>query len=179
MPEHESLEDATIAGLPIDPDVDGPGVLRSHADVLAVIAAGGALGSVARWAVGEALPADSHGFPWSTFVENCTGAFALGALMVLVLDVWPPHRYLRPFLGVGVLGGYTTFSTYMLDARGLLAAGHEVTAFAYLAGTLLVGLLAVWLGIVGARATVAGARRRRRSTHHEQPDALPTDQEDT
>ena len=137
-------------------------LIRSHADVLGVIAAGGALGSVARWAVGEALPAGSHGFPWSTFVENCTGAFALGALMVLVLDVWPPHRYLRPFLGVGVLGGYTTFSTYMLDARDLLA-----------------GLLAVWLGIVGARATVAGARRRRRSTHHEQPDALPADQEDT
>ncbi|CUR60752.1 Protein CrcB homolog 2 [metagenome] len=160
MPEHESVDDSTIARLPVDSDVGPEDVAdTSHADVLVVIAAGGALGSLARWAVGEALPAGSHGFPWSTFLENCTGAFALGALMVLVLDVWPTRRYLRPFLGVGVLGGYTTFSTYMFDARGLLAAGHEVTAFAYLAGTLLVGLLAVWLGIVGARAAVAGVRR--------------------
>jgi CrcB protein len=164
MPEHEYVEDSTVAALPVD--------------VLVVIAAGGALGSLARWAVGEALPSGPEGFPWSTFVENCTGAFALGALMVLVLDVWPPRRYLRPFLGVGVLGGYTTFSTYMLDARGLLATGLEATAFAYLAGTLLVGLLAVWLGIVAARAAVAGARRHRRSATRDHPRALSTDPED-
>ncbi|GIM62689.1 hypothetical protein Pve01_78100 [Planomonospora venezuelensis] len=190
MPEHESVEDSPIAGLPVDPDVGpedvappsriggGPGLVRSHADVLVVIAAGGALGSLGRWAVGEALPAGPNGFPWSTFVENCTGAFVLGALMVFVLDVWPPHRYLRPFLGVGVLGGYTTFSTYMLDARDLLAAGHEGTAFTYLAATLLVGLAAVWIGIVSARATVAGVRRRRRSATDEHADTLSTDQED-
>lgn len=191
MPEHESVEDPAIADVPVDPDVGpedataparagrAPGVVRSHADVLVVIAAGGALGSLARWGVGGALPTGDHGFPWSTFVENCTGAFALGALMVFVLDVWPPHRYLRPFLGVGVLGGYTTFSTYMLDARGLLAAGHEGTAFTYLAATLFVGLVAVWAGIVAARATVAGVRRHRRSASGEQPRARSTDQKET
>jgi fluoride exporter len=175
MPEHESVEDSTIA--PPSRAGGEPGPVRSHADVLVVIAAGGALGSLGRWAVGEALPAGPNGFPWSTFVENCTGAFALGALMVFVLDVWPPRRYLRPFLGVGVLGGYTTFSTYMLDARDLLAAGHEGTAFTYLAATLLVGLAAVWIGIVAARATVAAVGGGG-STATDKRGAMSPDQED-
>lgn len=71
--------------------------------------------------------------------------------MVFVLDVWPSQRYVRPFLGVGLLGGYTTFSTYMLDARLLLGEGQVLTAFAYLGGSLLAGLLAVWAGIASAR----------------------------
>ena len=75
-----------------------------------------------------------EGFPWATFIENVSGGFLLGVLMVFLLDVWLPHRYLRPFLGVGVLGGYTTFSTYMLESRDLLAGGRAATAFAYLAG---------------------------------------------
>lgn len=82
--------------------------------------------------------------------------------MVFVLDVWPPHRYLRPFLGVGLLGGYTTFSTYMLESRDLLADGQLVTAFNYLGGSLLAGLIAVWLGIASARAATLGSGRRRR-----------------
>jgi CrcB protein len=70
--------------------------------------------------------------------------------MVLVQEVWPADgraRLLRPFAGVGVLGGWTTFSTYALDARGLLAGGHGGTATAYLVGSVLAGLLAVWAGI--------------------------------
>ena len=66
------------------------------------------------------------------------GSFLLGVLMVFVLDVWPPHRYVRPFLGVGVLGGYTTFSTYMLDTRACWRRGAG-DAFSYLFGTLLAG----------------------------------------
>ncbi len=63
------------------------------------------------------LLAGSGRFPWATFVENVTGAFALGVLVVLAFARWPRSRYLRPFLGVGVLGGFTTFSTYALDIR--------------------------------------------------------------
>lgn len=157
--------------LPTDPDTPAedvtiashgwPAFLRSHGDVLAVISAGGALGSLARWGVGELLPWSGTGLPWATFVENVSGGFLLGALMVFVLDVWPPHRYLRPFLGVGLLGGYTTFSTAMLESRDLLAVGEVGTAFAYLAGSLLAGLVAVWLGIAGARLAVRGGRHRR------------------
>jgi fluoride exporter len=141
-------------------------------DVLAVIAAGGALGSLARWGVGELVPWNGEGFPWATFAENVSGAFALGVLMALLLDAWPPRRYVRPFVGVGLLGGYTTFSTYMLEALGLLAGDRVPLALAYLGGTLVTGLLAVWTGIVLARVVVRlSNRRRRRRRQRERPSA--------
>jgi CrcB protein len=133
-----------------------------HADVLAVISAGGALGSLGRWGVGELLPWSGTTFPWATFVVNVSGALALGVLMVFVLEVWRPHRYVRPFVGIGVLGGWTTFSTYALEARDLLAAGRAATALAYVGGSLLAGLVAVWLGILVARLLVP-------SSHQEVP----------
>ena len=133
-------------------------VLRNRWDVLAMIAAGGALGSLARWGIAQAVPVRPGAFPWATFTANVTGSLALGALMVLALDVWPPSRYLRPFLGTGVLGGYTTFSTYMLDTRNLLVGGRAGLAGAYLFGSLASGLLAVWLGVVLTRTVVALAR---------------------
>lgn len=148
--------------------------VRSRWDVLLVIGVGGALGSLARWGVGELLPWNGDGFPWATFVENLSGAFLLGVLMVLVLDVWAPRRYVRPFLGVGLLGGYTTFSTYMLEARDLLAAGAVPLATAYLFGTLLAGLLAVWVGVGVARFAVRLSRRRRRHRRRDHPPPSPT-----
>jgi fluoride exporter len=138
-----------------------PALVRGRGDVLAVIAAGGALGSLARWALTEMLPAGRHEVAWATWTANVMGSFLLGVLMVFVLDVWPPSRYLRPFLGVGVLGGYTTFSTYMLDTRTLLASGDVVTAGGYLLGTLLTGLLAVWTGVVLARVALRRPRTDR------------------
>jgi CrcB protein len=147
-------------------------VLRSRWDVLLVIAAGGALGSLARFGMGELVPWSGDGFPWATFIENVSGGLALGVLIVFLLDVWPPHRYLRPFLGVGLLGGYTTFSAYMLESRDLLAGGETATAFAYLAGSLVAGLTAVWLGIASARAGAGLVQRERpaEQTTRRQPD---------
>jgi CrcB protein len=136
--------------LPVDPDVERATTPRVTGDVLAVIALGGALGSLARWGLSQWLAAGPGGFPWATFTENVSGCFALAVLMVLVQEVWPPDgraRLLRPFAGVGVLGGWTTFSTYALDTRGLVAGGHGGTATAYLLGSVLAGLLAVWAGI--------------------------------
>jgi CrcB protein len=135
-------------------------VLRSRADILAVISAGGALGSLARWGLTLAWPVRPGGFVWATMMANVSGALLLGFLMVFVLEVWPPSRYVRPFLGVGVLGGYTTFSTAMLDTRVLLVAGYRAQAAGYLFGGLLAGLLAVWLGMAAARALVVVARTR-------------------
>lgn len=88
-------------------------------------------------------------------LANVTGALALGVLMVLVVEVWTERRYVRPFFGVGILGGYTTFSTYMLDTRALLVEGEAPLAFGYLFGTLLVGLVAVWLGVAIGRTAVS------------------------
>ena len=135
-------------------------VLANRGDILAVIAAGGAVGSLARWGLAQALPHPATAFPWATFDANVSGCFALGVLMVFVADVWPPSRYLRPFLGVGVLGGYTTFSTYMLDTRALLLSGRGDLAGIYVVASLAAGLTAVWVGIVGVRTLVVLARHR-------------------
>jgi CrcB protein len=136
--------------------------LRSRWDILLVIAAGGAIGSLARWGLGEAFSGGPHGnFPWATFIVNITGSFALGVLMVFVIDVWPPSRYVRPFVGVGVLGGFTTLSTYTLDTRALVVADRAPLAAVYLFGTLAAGLVAVWLGIALARLFVTRSIRRR------------------
>ena len=147
-------------GLPIDPDLtaqDDPqaSVHRSGRhrrwDVALVVAAGGAIGGGARWLLNEAMPHPADGFPWPTFVENVTGCLVLGALMVFLLDVWPPHRYARPFLGIGVLGGFTTFSAYTAETAALLRTGHAPVALTYLFGTVILGLLATWVGIAAAR----------------------------
>ncbi len=146
-------------GEPVDPDASPFDVEAQGQrvwDLVAAIAAGGALGGALRYLLNEAVPLS--GFPWATFMENVTGCFLLGALMVYLLDVWPPSRYLRPFLAVGVLGGFTTFSAYTVETRGLLAEGRGPAAFAYLFGSLLAGLAGTWLGITAARALNKEAR---------------------
>ncbi|SCG42403.1 FluC/FEX family fluoride channel [Micromonospora coxensis] len=142
----------------VDPDVD----LRVPADraelgarpaaVLGAIAVGGVLGALARAGLQAALPHSPTGFPWATFAVNVTGCLLIGALTA-VLDRRRVPPLTRPFLGVGVLGGFTTFSAYVVDVHAALAAGAPVTALAYLAATLVAGLLAVLAGdALAARA---------------------------
>jgi CrcB protein len=128
--------------------------------VLAVISAGGVAGALARYGLGEAFPHTAEEFAWATFGINVSGCLLIGVLMVLVSDVWPTRRLLRPFLGTGVLGGYTTFSTYIVDIQQLLAAGAARTALAYLAGTLLAALAAVYTGSTLTRWAVARIHHR-------------------
>lgn len=147
---------------PVDPDVTPAdvrgGFVTGHADVLGVIALGGAVGSTARWLVAEALPHDAGQVPWATVLVNVVGSFLLGMLMVWVVEAWSTRRYVRPFLGVGVLGGFTTFSTFALDLRQLLADGHAGVALAYVGATLVAGLLAVVAGALLGRVLL-GTRR--------------------
>ena len=140
--------------LPVDPDASAP---PGTAHVLSAVAAGGALGSTGRWLVSEAVPV-AGGFPWPTFLVNVSGALLIGVLMVVVTDVVTGRPLLRPFLGIGLLGGWTTFSTYALETRGLLADGVPVVAALYVVGSLVVGLLATWAGIVGTRRLAVGRR---------------------
>lgn len=123
---------------------------RSACDgpVLAAVAAGGALGSLARYGVGLALPHPA----WASLLVNVSGCVLIGALMVVVAGA---HRLARPFLGVGVLGGYTTFSAYAVDVVALAGAGRLLLAAAYLVGTVVGALLAVWAGATLARAVLA------------------------
>jgi CrcB protein len=140
--------------LPIDPDVDVREPVAGW-DVLAVTAAGGALGSLARWGLGDAIGHAPADFPWATVAVNVSGSLALGVLMVLVAEVWSRSRYLRAFLGVGLLGGWTTFSTYALDARTLIAHDRMLTALLYVGSSLLLGLPAVLVGLRVTRRVVA------------------------
>jgi CrcB protein len=137
--------------LPVDPDVTAPETGQPAAptswDVLGVIAVGGSLGSLARWGLAEAFSHPTDHLAWGTVLANVSGAFLIGVLMVLITERWPDRRLVRPFLGVGVLGGFTTFSTYELDTRDLLAAGRPGLAAAYLFGTLALGLIAVVAGL--------------------------------
>ncbi|MEV4288169.1 CrcB family protein [Nonomuraea bangladeshensis] len=135
---------------PIDPDVDlhvPAQRAELHWPVLAVIAAGGALGALARHGLQSALPAPPGGFPWATFWGNVSGCLLIGVLMVVITEVRPAHRLVRPFLGVGVLGGYTTFSTYVVDVRRVVEAGAPVVGLAYLAATMAAALAAVAAGM--------------------------------
>jgi CrcB protein len=125
--------------------------------VLAVVAAGGALGALARYGLGVAFPRPPTGFPWATFGVNVSGCALIGVLVVLVTEGFPAHPLLRPFFGTGVLGGYTTFSTYVVDTERLVRAGGAATALAYLGATLAAALVATYLGVVSTRALV---RRR-------------------
>ncbi|WP_030571868.1 fluoride efflux transporter CrcB [Streptomyces aureocirculatus] len=139
-----------------------PALLRGQGHVLAVVAIGGALGAAARYGAALIWPVAAGGFPWTTFAVNAVGCAAIGVLMVLVTDVTPEsgpaHPLLRPFLGTGVLGGFTTFSTYTVDVERLADAGHVRTGLAYLALTLLAALAAVWCATAVTRRAVA--RRR-------------------
>ncbi len=136
-------------------------------DVVLVIAVGGALGSLARWGLTVLVPRAPGDLPVATWAANTTGALAIGVLMVVVTDVVTPGRYLRPFLGIGVLGGYTTFSTYMAETLDLAMTGQTGRAAEYLLGTLATGLPATWLGLVLARGAVE--RWRGRGPHPEPP----------
>lgn len=133
--------------------------LRAQLPVLAVISIGGGIGSEGRYGMALLLPSPPGHFPWATFLTNVVGCLCIGALMVLITEVWSAHRLLRPFLGVGVLGGFTTFSTYAVDVRGLLQPESLPIAFAYLAGTVLCALLAVIAGVALTRWATGAVRR--------------------
>ncbi|MFF3995167.1 CrcB family protein [Streptomyces cyaneofuscatus] len=124
----------------------------SQGRALGAVAAGGALGAVARYGALVLWPAAGGGFPWTVFVVNVSGCALIGVLMVLTVERGRvTHPLVRPFLGVGVLGGFTTFSTYAADVSGLLVRQELLTAVAYMAATVVAALAAVWAGAVVTR----------------------------
>ena len=134
------------AAQPVDPDVDVTAERSRGGDelaVVAVIALGGVIGAVVRYEAGLWWPTRVGKFPWTTFGINVLGCALIGVLLVLVTDVFTRQRLLRPLLGTGVLGGFTTFSTYAVDIQRLVATEHAGLALADLAATLLAALVAV------------------------------------
>ena len=85
---------------------------RARPAVLVAIAAGGALGAPARFEVAQLIHVPPGTFPWATFWTNISGSFLLGLLLILLIERFPPTRYVRPFFATGFLGAFTTFSTF-------------------------------------------------------------------
>jgi fluoride exporter len=148
----------------IDPDVDchvraqRAELARSHGRILLVVAAGGGLGALARYGISLLLPTTPGHFPLGTFVINVVGCALIGVLMVLVSEVFTGNPLARPFFGTGILGGFTTFSTYTNEFRALLTPDTVLLAFGYLFATLAAALVAVLFGTWLARAALGRIR---------------------
>lgn len=124
---------------------------RAQMVIVVALGCGGVVGAVVRYAVSLAIPTPVNHFPWSTFLINVSGSAILGFILVLLIEQFPRGRLVRPLVGSGVIGAYTTFSTLEVDTL-LLFRGHQFgVGVIYLVSSLLAGLVAVWLGMNGAR----------------------------
>ena len=107
---------------------------------------GGATGSLTRYVVGMAVMTRlATRFPLGTMIINVTGSFLIGVLMTLFAER-PPHPNWRLVLVVGFLGGYTTFSSFEWETLALMKDGGQLLAFVNVAGSVILGYAAVWLG---------------------------------
>jgi CrcB protein len=126
-------------------------------DVLAAIFVGGCLGGAARYASVRAWPTPAGRFPWSTLMVNLGGALVLAVVLVAAAQAIS-SRYLRPLLGTGFCGAFTTFSSVVVDTDRLLAHGGALTAAAYLGASVAGGVAAAALGLVIGRAGTGALR---------------------
>ncbi len=119
--------------------------MRSDRRELAAIFAGGVLGALARLALVEAFPFTPGHWPWATFAANVVGALALGYFTTRLQERLPLSAYRRPFLGTGLCGALTTFSTLQLELLQMLDHGDGGLAAGYAAASVAAGLLAIAL----------------------------------
>ncbi|MFC3493024.1 fluoride efflux transporter FluC [Glycomyces rhizosphaerae] len=125
---------------------------------LVAVSLGGAIGALARYGLTVAFPTSPGSFDLATFIANTVGGLLIGALMVVVTEVAPGLRMIRPFFGVGILGGFTTFSTYIVDIGHAANAGTTLLAVVYAFATMAAALLAAALGMYATRRAVARSR---------------------
>jgi CrcB protein len=124
-----------------------------------LVALGGAIGSIARYQVGRWMtwlmgPQAVTAFPWATLTVNIAGSLAMGVLAGFLARHGQGGEHWRLFVGVGILGGFTTFSSFSLEMMLLIERGQAANAFLYAAISLLAGLSALYVGLVAMR--VAG-----------------------
>ncbi|MFI1314463.1 CrcB family protein [Streptomyces albidoflavus] len=136
---------------PVDPDL-GPELAPGERPerqwpVLVAISLGGGVGAAVRYGAIVLWPTPTGAFPWTVLLVNAAGCAAIGVLMTLLSEVWTDApRLVRPFLGTGMLGGFTTFSTYALDVQTLFDGGRPGRALGDLALTVAAALAAVTAG---------------------------------
>lgn len=133
---------------------------RAEPSMLLAIAIGGALGTLGRYELNQIIHVAKDSFPWATFVENVSGAFVLGAFVVLATERLAPNPYARPFFAIGFLGSFTTFSTMAVETVTLVKDHYPVLGIGYLLASVAAGLAAGYAGIVFARRVPFGGRAR-------------------
>ena len=129
--------------------------LPSTMPASALVALGGATGAVLRFQVGRlfsAFTGPDAGFPWSTFTINVSGSLLMGVLAGWLARHGQGGESWRLLLGVGVLGGFTTFSAFSLETALLVERGAIATAATYALGSLVAGVAALFLGLFAMRA---------------------------
>ena len=120
--------------------------------VMLAVALGGALGAVARYGLDRLIERRTFGlFPWSTFAINASGCVVIGVVIAALVDRHHTPAWLRVGLVMGVLGGYTTFSTFAQETLDLVEESRLGLALAYSAGSVTVGVAAVFVGMHAGR----------------------------
>ncbi|WP_165986361.1 CrcB family protein [Streptomyces sp. YIM 98790] len=132
---------------------------RGEGAVLAAVAVGGGAGAAGRYGLTLLWPDAGAGIPWSMVTVNAVGCALIGVLMVVLGERPHAPRLLRPFLGTGLLGGFTTFSAYAWAFEELTAAGRDAAAFGSLILTPVLSLAAAWLGWTVTHRTLLRRRR--------------------
>jgi CrcB protein len=125
-------------------------------NTIGVIAAGGALGAVMRHGVNllsYKLAGDN--FPWGTLAVNVVGSFAMGLFIAIFAHMWQPSQDMKLFLTTGILGGFTTFSAFSLDAVMLYERGALLPALAYVLASVIISISALFAGLALVRAVAA------------------------
>ena len=118
-------------------------------NMLLAVACGGAVGAISRHLIANQVMRWAYGgFPWGTLLVNIAGSFILGLLVEYLAQHWSANQEIRGFLVVGVLGGFTTFSAFSLDAVLLLERGSLSPAFAYICGSVLLSIGGLFGGLL-------------------------------
>lgn len=121
-------------------------------NLILAIAGGGAAGAVLRHFFNNALTAWlGGGFPWGIFAANVLGSFIMGVLVSFFAQAWDPPQEIRAFLTVGLLGAFTTFSAFSLDAVMLVERGAWVSASFYTAGSVFFAIAGLYAGMAAVR----------------------------
>lgn len=115
------------------------------------VMSGGAIGAALRYGLSRALPVSNGGWPWATFAVNTLGGLAMGVLAAWLVRGDNAAEPLRLFLGVGVLGGFTTFSAFSLEMAQMVQRGQGMMAASYAAVSVILALGAVFAGMMLAR----------------------------
>ncbi len=115
---------------------------------------GGAVGAALRFQLARLLSATAEGWPWATFLANFAGGFAMGLLAAWLLKAGSHGETMRLLMGVGVLGGFTTFSAFSLEMAQMIERGSIGLALGYAVSSVLLALIGLFAGMAIMKATI-------------------------